>query len=105
MNTTFDSIFNDYASYMRVRLKPQSYRTSISRFKLYVLNYFKDYDIHTLNAKDIIKYQDYLMSLPYRKKNRKDFVRNEETQGRCVCLIILKTLRFIIVAKNFCFLF
>ena len=71
MNTTFDSIFNDYASYMRVRLKPQSYRTSISRFKLYVLTYFKDYDIHTLTAKDIIKYQDYLMSLPYSYKYKK----------------------------------
>ncbi len=71
MCITFEESFEDYSNYLKIRLKPQAYRTGISRYRLYVLSYFKDYNIYDLNTRDILKYQSYLMNLPFTYKYKK----------------------------------
>ncbi len=71
MNITFERAFDEYSDFLYARLKPQAWRTSISKFRLYVLPYFKKYNIFKLNTKDIIKYQTYLMNLNYSYKYEK----------------------------------
>lgn len=71
MNKTFEESFDEYSNYLKIRLKPQAYRTGLSRFRLYVLSYFKKYNIYDLNTRDILKYQSYLISLPFTYKYKK----------------------------------
>ena len=71
MCITFEESFEDYSNYLMIRLKPQAYRTGISRYRLYVLSYFKNYNIYDLNTRDILKYQSYLMNLPFTYKYKK----------------------------------
>lgn len=71
MVITFDIAFVEYEKYLKLRLKPQSFNRSISKFKLYVLTYFKDKNIYDLNANDIMIFQNYLINLKYSYRYKK----------------------------------
>lgn len=48
-NMTFLELWNEYEKYMKIKLKPQSYRKQTHLYKNNILPYFKDYLIKDIN--------------------------------------------------------
>ena len=54
---SFQELWDNYKQYMSLKLKPQSYRKTISKFKNHILPYFKDYKVKNITANIYTKWQ------------------------------------------------
>lgn len=70
-NMTIYEAYTQYMNFVKVKNKPQSYRTINSRFKSYILPYFKDILVKDLKSFDYLEWQKIIeeknLSYKYKK--------------------------------------
>ncbi len=76
MYLRFEDAYNDYLLYVNLKQKTQSVNSLIQKFKLYILPYFKDFNIYDIKAIDYLKFQDYIekKNLSYNSKRNIHFL-------------------------------
>lgn len=70
--TTFFEAYEEYLIYAEHRLKNQTYRVFVYNFEQNVLSYFKDFNIEDITAKDIMKWQKYVLSKNFSNSHNKN---------------------------------
>ena len=56
-NLTFKELWELYKEHISLKMKAQSYRKTLSKFKNHILPYFKDYKVKNINATNYTKWQ------------------------------------------------
>lgn len=56
-NITFYDLWTNYNEYISLKMKKQSYRKTVSKFKNHILPYFKNYKVKNINANVYTKWQ------------------------------------------------
>lgn len=56
-NLTFEELWELYKEHISLKMKAQSYRKTLSKFKNHILPYFKDYKVKNINATIYTKWQ------------------------------------------------
>lgn len=69
---SFMSLWDEYNSFIKLKLKPNSYRSVRNRIVIHILPYFKDYqDINDIKAKDYVKWQEKIDEKNFKYTYRK----------------------------------
>lgn len=68
----FIDAYEDFKIYAAKRHKKQSFDCLIYNFNANILSYFKDYDIFSINEKDIYNWQDYIISKNFCNNHNKN---------------------------------
>lgn len=61
-NITIQELYDIYIRNKKIKLKPQSIKSLISRYKNYILPYFKDFNIFDITNEHYIKWQEEILS-------------------------------------------
>ena len=56
-NITFQELWNEYEKHIKLKLKMQSYRKTVSKFNNHILPYFKDYRLKSITPNIYTKWQ------------------------------------------------
>lgn len=67
-NMTFDELWCNYEKYIILKLKKQSYRKTVSKFKNHILPYFKDYKVKNITASVYTKWQTIIEKKGFKYK-------------------------------------
>lgn len=67
-NITFQELYDIFIRNKTIKLKPQSIRSLTSRYKNYILPYFKDFRIYEITAQDYVKWQEKIVSYNFSYK-------------------------------------
>lgn len=67
-NITFQELYDIFIRNKIIKLKPQSIRSLTSRYKNYILPYFKDFHIYNITNEDYIKWQEKILSYNFSYK-------------------------------------
>lgn len=62
----FSDVYDDYLLYAKKQQKLQSYTTMKYKFELHILPYFKDMYLEDITSKDILKWEEYILSLNFK---------------------------------------
>lgn len=65
---TFEELYCNYRNYIKIKLKSQSYRKTISKFENHILPYFKNYKVRFINAKVYTKWQTEIEKKGFKHK-------------------------------------
>lgn len=90
---TFIELYNVYIRQKRQTLKPQSYRSIESRFRNYIVPFFKDYPINKINNRLYIEWKDFILSKGFNYKYNSNL-------HRCMVSILNYAVDFYDLDKN-----
>lgn len=68
----FLDVYNDYLLYARKKQKNQSFASLKYKFDLHILPYFKDKILEDITSKDIIAWEDYILSLNFSNNQNRN---------------------------------
>ncbi len=68
----FLDVYNNYLLYARKKQKNQSFSSMKYKFDLHILPYFKDKCLSDITSKDIIEWEDYILSLNFSNNQNKN---------------------------------
>lgn len=66
LKVKFEKAYKEFLLYASKRHKKQGFVTLESNFNSRILPYFREYDIHNITSRDILKWQDYIYSLGFK---------------------------------------
>lgn len=67
-NVTLNDVWLEYKDEKELKLKPQSFRATVSRFENHILPYFKDYKLNNINNSVYVKWQREIEKKGFRHK-------------------------------------
>ena len=67
----FLDVYSDYLLYAKKKLKNQSFASLKNKFDLHILSYFKDRYLEDITSNDILKWEDYILSLNFSNNQNK----------------------------------
>ena len=67
----FLDVYDDYMLYARKKQKNQSFTTMKYKFDLHVLPYFKDMFLENITSKNILEWEEYILSLNFSNNHNK----------------------------------
>ena len=67
----FLDVYNDYLLYARKKQKNQSFCTMKYKFDLHILPFFESMFIEDITSKDILSWEDYILSLNFSNNHNK----------------------------------
>ena len=68
----FLDVYNDYLLYARKKQKNQSFSTMKYKFDLHILPFFESMFIEDITSKDILNWEDYILSLNFSNNHNKN---------------------------------
>ena len=68
----FLDVYNDYTLYAKKKQKNQSFTTMKYKFDLHVLPYFKDKYLEDISSKDILEWEEYILTLKFSNNHNRN---------------------------------